>query len=207
MAYLEVQLLGFPSLRLDGRGIDVALRKGLGLIAYLADARAPVGRDHMAGLLWPEADAAAARGRLRRTLHKIGVAFAADVIAADRTSLALAPLVEARVDVHAFEAACATGELNEAVQLYAGDFLQGLSIDGCAAFEEWAFFRREGLRSHLVHVLERLIERELVAGNARAATAAATRLVGLDPLSESAQRHLINAQLRAGDRAAAERLY
>jgi len=207
MAYLEVQLLGFPSLRLDGRGIDVALRKGLGLIAYLADARAPVGRDHMAGLLWPEADAAAARGRLRRTLHKIGVAFAADVIAADRTSLALAPLVEARVDVHAFEAACATGELNEAVQLYAGDFLQGLSIDGCAAFEEWAFFRREGLRSHLVHVLERLIERELVAGNARAATAAATRLVGLDPLSESAQRHLINAQLRAGDRAAAERQY
>jgi hypothetical protein len=26
----------------------------LGLVAYLADARAPVGRDHMAGLLWPD---------------------------------------------------------------------------------------------------------------------------------------------------------
>src|SRR5262245_63073040 len=34
MARLEVQLLGFPSLRLDGRGVDLALRKGLGLISY-----------------------------------------------------------------------------------------------------------------------------------------------------------------------------
>ena len=207
MARLEVQLLGFPSLRLDGRGIDLALRKGLGLVAYLADARAPVGRDHMAGLLWPEADAEAARSRLRRTLHKIRAAFAVGVIDADRTSLALAPWLATRVDTHAFEAACATGELNEAVRLYAGDFLQGLSIEGCAAFEEWAFFRREALHSRLVQALERLIERELMAGDGRAAIAAATRLVGLDPLSESAQRHLINAHLRAGDRAAAKRQY
>ena len=121
----------------------LALRKGLGLISYLADARAPVGRDHMASLLWPEADVEAARSRLRRTLHKIRVAFTVDVIEADRTSIALAPSIEARIDAHAFEAACVAGELNEALRLYAGDFLQGLSIEGCAAFEEWAFFRRE----------------------------------------------------------------
>ena len=177
------------------------------LIAYLADARAPFGREHVASMLWPEADADAARARLRRTLHKIHVAFAVDVIDADRTSLALAPSIEVRIDAHAFEAACVNGELNEALRLYAGDFLQGLSIEGCAAFEEWAFFRREALRSRLVQALERLIERELVTGDARAAITAATRLVGLDPLSESAQRHLINSYLRAGDRAAAERQY
>jgi DNA-binding SARP family transcriptional activator/pimeloyl-ACP methyl ester carboxylesterase len=207
MARLEVQLLGFPSLRLNGRGIDLALRKGLALIAYLAEARASVGRDHMASLLWPDADAEAARARLRRTLHKVGVAFAVDVIDADRASLALAPSIETYIDTHAFEAACAAGELDEALRLYAGDFLQGLSMDGCAAFEEWAFFRREALRSRLVQILERLIARELAAGDARAAVAAATHLVGLDPLSESAQRHLIAAHLSAGDRAAAERQY
>lgn len=207
MVRLEVQLFGFPSLRLDGRGVDIGLRRGLGLIAYLADARGPVGRDHMAGLLWPEADAEAARSRLRRTLHKIRAAFFTEVIDADRSSLALSPSIEARVDTHAFEAACATGDLNEALRVYAGDFLQGLSIAGCADFEEWTFFRREALCSRLMQVLERLIERELAAGDARAAIAAATRLVGLDPLSESAQRHLIGAHLRAGDRAAAERQY
>jgi DNA-binding SARP family transcriptional activator/pimeloyl-ACP methyl ester carboxylesterase len=207
MARLDVQLFGFPSLRLDGRGVDLPLRKGLGLIAYLADARAPVARDHIASLLWPEADAEVARGRLRRTLHKIGAAFAADVFDADRTSLALAPSLGLRVDTYAFEAACAAGELNEALRLYTGDFLHGLSIEGCEAFEEWAFFRREALRSRLVQALERLVERELAANDARAAVAAATRLVGLDPLSEGAQRHLIGAHLKAGDRAAAKRQY
>jgi DNA-binding SARP family transcriptional activator len=122
MVRLEVQLLGFPSLRLDGRGVELTLRKGLGLLAYLADARAPAGRDHMAGLLWPEADADAARGRLRRTLHKIRVAFTADVIDADRSTLALAPSIEAGVDTHAFETACTAGEWNEALRLYTRDF-------------------------------------------------------------------------------------
>jgi pimeloyl-ACP methyl ester carboxylesterase len=78
---------------------------------------------------------------------------------------------------------------------------------GDAAFEEWALFRREALRSRLVQALERLIEREFAAEDTRAAIAAATRLAGLDPLSESAQRQLIRAHLKAGDRAAAERQY
>src|SRR6516162_8092447 len=98
MARLEVKLLGFPSLRLGGRGVDLPLRKGLGLLAYFADARTPVGRDHMAGLLWPEAEADAVRGRLRRTLHKIHVPVTVDVIDADRTTLALVSSVEARTD-------------------------------------------------------------------------------------------------------------
>lgn len=207
MTCLEVRLLGFPSLRLDGRGIEIALRRGLALVAYLADARAPVGRDHMASLLWPEADAEASRSRLRHTLHKLRIAFGIDVIEADRASLALAPSIEVQIDAHLFESACTGGALNEAVGLYSGNFLEGLSIEGCAAFEEWAFFRREALRSRFVQALERLIERELVDGSPRAAIAAATRLVGLDPLSESAHRHLIDAHLKAGDRAAAERQY
>jgi DNA-binding SARP family transcriptional activator len=80
----------------------------------------------------------------------------ADVIDADRTSLALASSVVARIDTHAFEAACDAGDLDEALRLYGGDFLDGLSVAGCAAFEEWAFFRREALRSRLVQTLERL---------------------------------------------------
>jgi DNA-binding SARP family transcriptional activator len=63
MARLELQLLGFPAARLDGRAVDLGLRKGLGLLAYLADARGPVGREMLAGLLWPDLDGEAAGGR------------------------------------------------------------------------------------------------------------------------------------------------
>ena len=207
MAQLELKLFGFPSARLGARPVNLSLRKGLGLLAYVADVGRPVGRDVMASLLWPESDNEGARGSLRRTLHKIHTAFQADVISADRTSLILAPSLAARIDTHAFEAACDSGELEKAGQLYSGDFLDGLSIEGCSAFDEWAFFRREALRSRLVQVLERQIERALVSSAPAAAIPAALRLVGLDPLSETAQRHLISAYLRSGDRAAAERQY
>lgn len=205
MTRLEIQLFGFPSARLDGRAVDLNLRKGLALLAYVADAHGPVGRDHVAALLWPEADMEAARGRLRRTLHKVGVAFAAHVIEADRASLSLAPSLRIRVDTHAFEVACSAGDLDEAARLYRADFLDGLAVEGCPAFEEWTFFRREALRSRLVHALERLIEVKVASGEPRAGVIHATRLLGMDALSESAQRHLIRAHLAAGDRTAAER--
>lgn len=207
MQRLDLQLLGYPRARLDAYERNLALRKALALLAFLAEARAPVGRERMASLLWPDADAEAARGRLRRTLHKIRVALAADVIEADRTSVAFAKSLDVRVDAQSFESACDAGQLEEALRLYGGDFLEGLSIEGCAEFEEWAFFRREALRSRLVQTLERLIHRYLAAGDARAATNAAIRLVGLDPISETAQRYLIEAYLMAGERAAAERQY
>jgi DNA-binding SARP family transcriptional activator/pimeloyl-ACP methyl ester carboxylesterase len=204
---LEFQLLGFPVARLGAHAVDLSLRKGLALVAYLADTRGPAGREQMAALLWPEFDAEAARGRLRRTLYKIRAAFGADVIDASRSSLAIASSIELFVDTHAFEAACDRGDADEALRLYAGDFLEGFAVEGCPVFEEWAFFRREALRSRLLQMLERLIERALAGGDPRSAIPAATRLVGLDPLNEAGQRHLIEAYLQAGDRAAAERHY
>ena len=138
----------------------------------------------MASLLWPESDSEGARGSLQRTLHKIRIAFQANVICADRTSLILAPSLAASIDTHEFEAACDAGELEKAGQLSSGDFLEGLSIEGCPAFDEWAFFRREALRSRLVQVLERQIERALMSSNPAAGIPAAVRLVGLDPLRD-----------------------
>ena len=80
MARLELQLFGYPSARLAGRSVDLNLRKGLALLAYLADAVGPVGRDHVAGLLWPEADEDAARGTTRPSgaaTRQIAVSFSA----------------------------------------------------------------------------------------------------------------------------------
>lgn len=202
---LEVQVLGFPEVRLDGRPVDLALRKGIVLLVYLAEARAPVARDVVATLLWPEADEGAARARLRRTLHKLRAALGADVIAADRTALRLAPGLDVTMDAHAFEQACVRGDLAQAATIYRGDYLAGFAIEDSAAFEEWAFFRREGLRSRLMQALERLVEEDIERRRARDAIAHASRLVALDPLSESAHRQLIRAQLLAGDRAAAQR--
>ena len=207
MLKLELKTLGFPQLFLNGHSVDLVLRKGVALIVYLAEAHAPIARDTAATLLWPEADEAAAKARLRRTLYRIRSALEVDIIESSREKLAIAPEVELSVDAQDFEQACDNDALADAVQLYKADYLSGFALDGCAEFDDWVFYRREGLRSRLIHALERLIKASTAEGHNRAAVSAATRLVGLDPLSESAQRHLISALLLAGDRSAAERQY
>ena len=205
MERLEFRLLGFPEFRLNGRRVELALRKAAALLIYLAEAGGPVAREVAATLLWPETDEEAARARLRRTLHKVRIAFGSEVIAATGASLSLHSALSVEVNSKVFEHACNVGPLDEAADIYTGDFLAGFSLPDCPEFEEWVFFRREALRSRLVQALERLIEAKIAGGEPRTAVVHATRLVGLDPLSESAHRHLIRAHLAAGDRAAAER--
>lgn len=205
MERLEFRLLGFPEFRMNGLRVSLALRKAAALLIFLAEAGGNVSRETVATLLWPEADEETARARLRRTLYKIRIAFAGELVVASGTTLGLRPTLSVDIDTRAFERACDSGSLETAAGTYTGDFLGGFALPGCQEFEEWAFFRREALRSRLTQTLERLIEMQIAAGDARAAIVHATRLVGLDPLSESAHRHLIRAHLAAGDRVAAER--
>jgi DNA-binding SARP family transcriptional activator/pimeloyl-ACP methyl ester carboxylesterase len=202
---LNVQLFGFPRIHLGGQPIDVPLRKALALIAFLAEARAPVARDAIAAMFWPEADEPAARARLRRTLYKLRGAAGAEIVAADRSAVRLSSALTVEVDTLTFERACDGADFEAASRLVQGEFLAGFSLDGCPEFQEWVFFRREALRSRLFQTFERLIETKAMAGRHHEVVEHATRLVALDPLSETAQRHLIKAHLLAGDRAAAER--
>ena len=54
MALFSVRTLGFPEIRRDDRLCQLALRKGLALLVYLAEAKGSVGRDVVATMLWPE---------------------------------------------------------------------------------------------------------------------------------------------------------
>ena len=75
MASFSVRTFGFPEVRCDDRPCPLALRKGLALLIYLAEAKAPVGRDAIATMLWPESPADVVRARLRRLLHRLQLAL------------------------------------------------------------------------------------------------------------------------------------
>ena len=205
MTGFSLQTLGFPEIHGDDQPIKLALRKGLALLIYLAEARGAVARDVIATLLWPESPRETARARLRRLLHRIELALGHPVFETDRTSLRWSPAVDLKVDSHLFESACDRGAFEEACLLYRGDFLAGFSLDDCPEFDDWAFFRREALRGRLMQGLERLVQDKNAAGDHFAAAAHAGRLVELDPLSEVYGRHLIRSLLLAGDRSSAER--
>lgn len=205
MTAFSLAAFGFPEIHADGRPIKLALRKGLALLVYLAEARVAVSRDVIATLLWPETDRETGLARLRRLLHRVEQVLGQPVFETDRTSVRWSPSVDATIDTHLFERACDGGDFDGACAIYRGDFLAGFALDDCPEFSDWAFFRREALRGRLMHALERLVQDRNAAGDHFAATAHAGRLVELDPFSEVYGRHLIRSLLLAGDRSAAER--
>jgi DNA-binding SARP family transcriptional activator/pimeloyl-ACP methyl ester carboxylesterase len=205
MTAFSLGTFGFPEVHADGRPIKLALRKGLALLVYLAETKGAVARDVVATLLWPETDRETGLARLRRLLHRIELMLGQQVFETDRTSVRWSPAVALKVDAHLFESACDRGDFDEACQIYRGDFLAGFALGDCPEFDDWTFFRREALRGRLMQALERLVQNKNAAGDHFAASAHATRLVELDPLSEMYGRHLIRSLLLAGDRSAAER--
>jgi DNA-binding SARP family transcriptional activator/pimeloyl-ACP methyl ester carboxylesterase len=204
MALFSVRTFGFPEIRCDDQLCQFALRKGLALLIYLAEAKGPVGRDVVSTMLWPESSEEVVRARLRRLLYRLRLTLG-DVLTSDRSTVRWSSAIDLQVDSRLFEQACDRGEFEYACRLYPGDFLEGFSPGDCPQFDEWAFFRREALRGRAIQALERVVHDKHAAGDYAAAAAYAGRLVEFDPLSEVYGRHLIRNLLLAGDRAAAER--
>jgi DNA-binding SARP family transcriptional activator/pimeloyl-ACP methyl ester carboxylesterase len=205
MVRLSVRTLGFPEIHRDGQLCPLALRRGLALAVYLAEAKGAVGRDLLATMFWPEGAEEIVRARLRRLLHRLQVTLGDDVLATDRSTVRWSATIDLQVDSALFESACDRGEFELACRLYRGDFLEGFTLGDCPQFDEWAFFRREALRGRAIQALERVVQDKQATGDHSAAVVHARRLVELDPLSEVYARHLIHNLLLAGDRAAAER--
>ena len=71
MTAFSLGTFGFPEVHADGRPIKLALRKGLALLVYLAEAKGAVAREIIATLLWPETARETGLARLRRLLHRV----------------------------------------------------------------------------------------------------------------------------------------
>ena len=205
MVRFSVRTFGFPEIRRDDGPCQLALRKGLALLIYLAEATGSVGRDVLATMFWPESAEEVVRARLRRLLHRLQLALGEDVLTTDRSTVCWSSAIDLQVDSQLFEQACDRGDFEQACRLYQRDFLEGFSPGDCPQFEEWAYFRKEALRGRAIQALERVVHEKNATGDYAGAAAHAGRLVELDSLSEVYGRHLIRNLLLAGDRATAER--
>jgi DNA-binding SARP family transcriptional activator len=87
MVCLSVRTFGFPEIRRDDGPCQLALRKGLALLIYLAEAKGSVGRDVLATMFWQESAEDIVRARLRRLLHRLQLALGEDVLTTDRSTV------------------------------------------------------------------------------------------------------------------------
>lgn len=184
----------------------IVQRRRVALLAFLASSNGrPVSRDKLIACLWPESGAAQARHSLSDSVHVIRKALGEGAVLVEGDELRLAPEVVS-CDVWRFEAALAAGDLEQAVRLYAGPFLDGFFVGGDALeFEGWAASERRRLGRAYVGALERLAERAIAAGEPRRAAEWWNRLCVEEPDNSRAVLGLMTALTAAGDRAGALR--
>ena len=178
-------------------------------------------------MLWPENDPSSARGGLRRTLSEIKGVLGEGWLTADREHAQLTPNKSTEnllsLDVAIFQEKLKRCEahhhqptiicyeclltLEDAVELYMGDFMAGFCLKNCPDYDEWQFFQADALRRELAGALRRLAlwhsgqrEFELAVGYNK-------RWLGLDPLDEQAHKALMRLYAWSGQRPAALRQY
>ncbi len=182
-----------------------AQRRPLALLALLAAAsERGVSRDKLLACLWPESSQEKARHLLTQTLYALRRDLHAQGLFLGSNELKLNPRVLS-TDVQEFEAALTQGELERAVALYHGPFLDGFFLSGAPEFERWT----DGERARLAQCLGRACEALATAATARGDHPAAVewcrRLTALDPLNSRYALGLVKALAATGDRAGALR--
>jgi predicted ATPase/DNA-binding SARP family transcriptional activator len=196
-------------------------RKEQGLLAYLAvEADQPHSRDSLIGLFWPDMLAADARNNLRVALSRLKP-YLDDgrLVEITHHTVRFTPHQAFRLDVadfldhirktdhhpHTALAECqhCQDQLNQAVDLYRGEFLAGFFLDDCLAFEEWLFVWRERLHVQMLKQLARLAQAAESRAHFAEAERYARRQLELDSLREQAHRQLIRALAAQGQRNAA----
>jgi DNA-binding SARP family transcriptional activator len=223
MSRLSLCLLGPPRIACNDQPVELARRKAVALLVYLAVTGQSHSRDTLATLFWPESDHSRARAGLRRALAALKKALGEGWLEVDRQSAALHPEADFSLDVNRFRhllAECGTHGhpedegcpaclplLTEAAALYADDFLAGFTLRDSPGFDDWQFFQTQGLRDDLAAALERLAHGHAAQGQFQQAIAHARRRLALDPWHEPAHRHLMQLYAWDGQRAAALRQY
>ena len=224
---MSLSLFGPPQIKRGDEPLSIQRRKDLALLVYLAVTSQPHSRDTLATLLWPEQSQADARSNLRKSLSRLKSQLGEDCLLVSQNEAGLNPDLSIQLDIARFDLhmrefrehghrqngpgphLCANCQrsLEEAARLYSADFLEGFHVPDSSVFEEWQFFRTDGLRRNLAEVLEQLTGQLASIEEFDAAIEYCRRWLALDRLRESPHRQLMLLYALSGQPAAAIRQF
>ena len=194
-----------------GEVVSVKLsRKTIALLGYLCANPQSHSRKTLAALLC--SGAADPMGALRWHVSRLRRLLGEELLEVQRESVAFGWSPE-QCDLRSFVEQLkdpGTGtvqQLEEAVFLYRGDFLQGLSIAGAMDFELWLMGERNRLKLLYEQGLQHLVQKLVEAGNYEKAVDFARRLNQSEPLREDTHKILMWLYATLGQQEAALRQF
>ena len=205
---LELALLGSLEIRQGGVPVtDFKSSKAQALLGYLAVTGQAHTRPALAGLLWggmPEHNARMNLSQALTTLRRL----CGEHLTITRQTVGFNRDSDYWVDIEVFETTVATENielLQETMQLYRGDFMDGLYVRQAPEFEVWVLTQRARLRELALRALHTLAVYYAEQGEAgwEKATDYVKRLLTLEPWQEEAHRQLMRLLALSDRRSAA----
>jgi len=190
------------------------------LFSYILVFRdSPHSRESLATLLWGDSSTAQSKKYLRQALWQIQSLFGSDtnrgrIFDVEADWVSFNPEFEIGVDVAAFERAFSLAReisgqkldesqaemLDQAIQLYQGDLLEGW-------YQDWCVCERERLQTNYLIMLDKMMNYCEAHQKYETGLAYGLRVLRYDRARESTHRRLMRLHYLAGDRTAALRQY
>ncbi|MFV9504408.1 MAG: ATP-binding protein [Oscillochloridaceae bacterium umkhey_bin13] len=205
---LTIQLFGQPSIYRDAQPIPLPRRRARALVFYLAAQQAPVRREQLLNLLWPDHERSTAQQILRTTLHAVRRVLDTALQGDDPLTITPTTYVDYRHLAHLV----AQPTLDEATLAQAllpakDELLADFSLPDAEPFEQWLAAERERARLLAIRGYTRLARMQAARHAYPAALTALGQALAFDPLQEDLQRDAIRLHYLAGDRVGAIRRY
>ena len=197
---LELHLLGVPRMLRAGEPIPpLRGHKAWGILAYLVLGPGRVNRQHLAALLFEDAEDPMAA--LRWNLSELRRALATNNLCGNPIAFCRDEIGSIDVDV------LMHGHWSQALALagLGDDLLAGINFSASPSFEVWLQMQRRRLHATSEAVLREAALAKLASGEVGAASDLAARLVGLHPVDENQQVLLVRCLSAAGDGVGAAR--
>jgi TolB-like protein/DNA-binding SARP family transcriptional activator/Tfp pilus assembly protein PilF len=208
MPALSCRLFGSPTLE-DASGARVesllAQPKRFAVLAYLVveTRKAPVSRDKVAAIFWPELDQSRARQALRQSLHVIRGELGDEAIAGVGAEMVVVNRSMIDSDVARFDEAIAAGKEAAALNEYRGHLLDGFFVSESPEFDQWMSEARARYRAAAVNAAQKLADRAEAAGDAHETVRRLQQRLALSDIDEQPLRKLMILLRREGNAAAA----
>ncbi|HEY1352548.1 MAG TPA: AAA family ATPase [Ktedonobacteraceae bacterium] len=214
MQQIVCQFLGPPEILYQGQLIRIPRRRSRALLYYLLSTQSPQPRERLLTLLCGDVDEESARKTFKTLLAEVRSLLRSfdpglDWILNDGSQLRLNPRAPLWLDTEIFEkmAAGASRNLNQAVNLYRGSFLDGFFLKDAPDFDAWVRSARDHFQRLYIKTLRQLAEVYESERQFEQAISCIQLLLSADPLLEEAYAHLMRLCWITGDRIEALRQY
>ncbi len=215
---LIMSFMGGTQITLGADDLTASLpTKAQALLCYAVLSRRTLRRQEVVGMFWGNSTEERARTSLRVALRRMNEQGLEPFLNPTRHMLTFRWHTQYRCDVEAFEQLLRNADvgngrihpliLQQALDLYRGDFLHGFDLLDAPDFDLWMLAQRERFRQMALTGLDALIANYIEENQFNLGITAAHRLLELDPWRESGHRQLMWLFASNGQRAAAMTQY